>query len=215
MRQFYDMLLLIIFIVLICVFMLCCQNRSRRASERNAKLFEMNGAQTGESELEYEDIQSSEMDNDNNDDIELIESGQKSKNKNKKRKFFSKKQKQSNKYNDIRTADDVDDDVRSEDVFSDSTDDEMSMAKMREEYYKSQTIGKKFMDLMDDIRELLNGGKAAMQKKFKKRKPMIVRPMIMSIDDKHSATKQKKENSKDHSVESESDEKVQEEADCV
>merc|ERR1719464_370688 len=107
---------------------------------------------------------------------------------------------------DIQVCDD--DDNKSEDVFSDSTDDEMSMARMREEYYKSQTIAKKFTDLFEDVRDLLNGGKVAMEKKFKKKKPMIVRPMMMSIDD--DKAKVNAASSEDHTVESESDEKVKE-----
>merc|ERR1719461_1880137 len=88
MRQFYDMMLLIIFIVLICVFMVCCQNRSRQVNERNAKLFEMRATTPGESELEYEDIESDEMNNDNNDAIadNLVHKGIKSKSKKKSKR---------------------------------------------------------------------------------------------------------------------------------
>merc|ERR1719461_1250081 len=210
MRQFYDMLLLVIFIVLICVFMVCCQNRSRQVNERNAKLFEMRATTPGESELEYEDIESDEMNNDNNDAIadNLVQKGIKSKSKKKKRRQEQKEQSDI----EIQVCGDDDDDA------SDSSDDEMSMARMREEYYKSQTLAKKFSDLVEDISDMFNGGKAAMQRKFKKKKPMIVRPMMMSIDDDQNEKKgkgkeRKVENNADHSVDSESDEKVKEKDD--
>merc|ERR1719203_1355814 len=168
-------MLLVIFIVLICVFMLCCQNRSRQVNERNAKLFEMRATTPGDTELEYEDIESDEMNNDNNDELLELGKGINCKSK-KKRKQKREHKKQSDI--DIQVCDDDDDDGVSE-----STDDEMSMARMREEYYKSQTLAKKFTDLVEDISDMFNGGKAAVQQKFKKKKPMIVRPMMMSIDD--------------------------------
>merc|ERR1719461_247429 len=123
MRQFYDMLLLVIFIVLICVFMVCCQNRSRQVNERNAKLFEMRATTPGESELEYEDIESDEMNNDNNDAIadNLVQRGIKPKSKRKRKRQEQKEQ------SDIEIQvcrDDYD--------ASESSDDEMSMARMRE-----------------------------------------------------------------------------------
>merc|ERR1719461_1932451 len=147
MRQFYDMMLLVIFIVLICVFMLCCQNRSRQVNERNAKLFEMRATTPGESELEYEDIESDEMNNDNNDAIadNLVQKGIKSKSKKKRKRQEQKEQ------SDIEIQVCVDDD---DDDASDSSDDEMSMARMREEYYKSQTLAKKFSDLVEDISDM-------------------------------------------------------------
>eukprot|EP00484_Ammonia_sp_Unknown_P016491 CAMPEP_0197035916 /NCGR_PEP_ID=MMETSP1384-20130603/13572_1 /TAXON_ID=29189 /ORGANISM="Ammonia sp." /LENGTH=275 /DNA_ID=CAMNT_0042466025 /DNA_START=50 /DNA_END=877 /DNA_ORIENTATION=- len=197
MQQLYDMLLLVLFIVIICTFMFCCQKRTERINEVNAKIFEMRAASPGESELEYEDIQSSDMDNDNNDDLELMEKGKKGKSKSRRPSQRNKKKHDTKVYqqkmNDISVCEDSDEDdceqheesksdpknAADADVFSDSTDDGMSMARMREEYYKSQTLTKKFTDLMDDIRDVLKLGQMQVQHKLSKKKPMIVVPMAI------------------------------------
>ena len=172
--------------------MLCLLKRTQRMKEQNAKIFEMRAASPGESELEYEDIESSEMDNDNNDDIKL-----KSKSKSKMKNLSSKKRRKLNqklqqqKMNDIETVEDDSSDEDAEekgsglqprgddDIFSDSTDDGMSMERMREEYYKSQTLTKRFTDLLDDIRDILRSKQKEVQHKFTKKKQMIVVPMAM------------------------------------
>eukprot|EP01084_Bolivina_argentea_P068323 124371_1 len=179
MRQFYDMILLGLFIVVICVFMVCCQKRTQQINERNAKIFEMRAVSPGDTELEYEDIQSSEMDNDNNDDIELIEKQKKISIKKKKNKniLIDSIELQNNKCNKLNNE--IDENKTDGDIFSDSTEDEMSMERMREEYYKSQTLTKKFTDLLDDIRDILKSKQQEVQRKFTKKEQMIVVPMAM------------------------------------
>ena len=219
-----DVVLLLSFIIVICTFMFCCSKRTQRQNEANAKIFEMRAASPGGSEIECEDIESSEMDNDNNDDIDLNDKHKKNKNKNMKR---NRKNKNKSRLNDIEidTVEDTDDDQDEEkdktdngDIFSDSTDDGMSMARMREEYYKSQTLTKKFTDLLDDIRDILKSKQLQVQNKFTKKKPMIVVPMAMTqqnnINNNNDNQRDKKEQDiAQHSVDSECDEKVREEDD--
>lgn len=231
--------------------MLCCSKRTQRINAANAKIFEMRAASPGESELEYEDIESSEMDNDNNDDIEYYKNKinskqEKLKLKLKSKNLSSKKRRklnsklQQHKMNDVETVEDDSSDLDEtemkangdESIFSDDTDDGMSMARMREEYYKSQTLTKKFTDLLDDIRDILKNKQKEVQHKFTKKKQMIVVPMAMPQSQPQSQSlshtvklkgnesednienienkQQEQEDVAQHSVDSECDEKVRE-----
>eukprot|EP01083_Nonionella_stella_P016750 46782_1 len=221
MTHMHDTMLLMVFIMVICSFMWCFHKRTERIRERNAKIFEMRAVSPGNCVLEYEDIASSDMDNDINDDVDLME-----KQKALKEKMYRKQQllKQMDEKESILNAvSSCDDHNRNHeektdvDIFSDSTDDGMSMARMREEYYKSQTLTKRFTDLLDDIRDVIKVKQIQVQSHFIKKKPMIVIPMAMppSIS-KPKAKKSRKlddidEEEDSHSVDSESDEKVREE----
>merc|ERR1719295_2517960 len=194
MRQFYDLALLITLIVVICLFMMCSRHRSGRM-HANAKFFGMASSPRG-SELEYEDVHSSDMDTDTNDDLQMIEQRQ-------EREWrLERKRYRREDREELKTDGDV---------LSDSTDDELSMARMREEYYRSQTLSKRIRDILEDIRDVLKSKHTQIQRKFVPKKPMIVVPM--AADEEQASP----DNSKQIDVavaspaESECEEKVREE----
>eukprot|EP00483_Globobulimina_turgida_P008693 UN08711 len=96
----------------------------------------------------------------------------------------------------------------------------MSMQQMREEYYKSQTLTKKFTDLLDDIRDILKTKQREVQSKFTKKKQTIVIPMAMpikstSINQAHSATKsQRKHHNLNYDNDDRNDENDSVESEC-
>merc|ERR1719295_105589 len=216
MRQFYDLALLITLIVVICLFMMCSRHRSGRM-HANAKFFGMASSPRG-SELEYEDVHSSDMDTDTNDDLQMIEQRQEREWRLERKRYRREHREEANNKDDVSII--IDDTDREElktdgDVLSDSTDDELSMARMREEYYRSQTLSKRIRDILEDIRDVLKSKHTQIQRKFVPKKPMIVVPM--AADEEQASP----DNSKQIDVavaspaESECEEKVREEYESI
>lgn len=127
MREFYDIFMLLLFVSIVCTFLTCCKGTNR---EENAYGKVLDGASTSELEsgVEFEDLHSSDMDNDDNDVLESIEKPQ-----------------ELNDRDDVSIICDAQTDRELiVDEITESSDDELSMTQMREQYYKSQTVAKRY-----------------------------------------------------------------------